>query len=158
MNKQLDPYFRKMQASDIDRILDIEHLSFTAPWSRNAFEGELHNHFAKYLVIVVGEEVAGYGGMWIILDEAHVTNIALHPDYRGRGLGGKLMERLMAEAIAHGAMHMTLEVRVSNLVAQSLYLRMGFVKNGMRKGYYTDNQEDAIIMWARLSHLRDWRA
>ncbi len=92
----------------------------------------------------------GYGGMWIIIDEAHVTNIAVCPAYRGRKFGERLLRRLIAEAIAQGAGKMTLEVRVSNYQAQGLYRKLGFADAGLRRGYYTDNQEDALIMWATL--------
>ncbi|KEO82205.1 ribosomal protein S18-alanine N-acetyltransferase [Tumebacillus flagellatus] len=146
--------FRRMTLEDIPSILEIEHKSFTLPWSEEAFRLELtQNHFAKYVVAVVDDLVVGYGGTWVIIDEAHVTNVAVHPDYRGHGIGELLMRQLMAVAISHGADRMTLEVRVSNLVAQNLYEKMGFLSHGIRKGYYTDNNEDAMIMWAELPRL-----
>jgi len=148
--------FRRMTVRDIDHVMRIERASFTAPWSRNAFLGELtENHFAHYIVMWFGEEMIGYGGMWIIIDEAHVTNIAVYPTYRGRKFGERLLRRLMAEAIAHGAAKMTLEVRVSNNQAQGLYRKLGFADAGLRRGYYTDNQEDALIMWATLPNLAE---
>lgn len=153
MSTMLSPVFRRMQEEDLGRIMEVELLSFTSPWSRYAFEGELTNHFARYLVVLLDHQIVGYGGMWLIMDEAHVTNVAIHPKWRGYGLGAQLMEQLMAEAVASGAEHMTLEVRVSNHVAQSLYRRMGFTQHGLRKGYYSDNQEDALIMWANLTNL-----
>jgi len=85
--------------------------------------------------------------MWLILDEAHVTNVAVDPDFRGHGFGEQMMRGLMAHALAHGARRMTLEVRRSNVVAQHLYRKLGFVQLGVRKGYYTDTHEDAFIMW-----------
>ncbi|MFC4766879.1 ribosomal protein S18-alanine N-acetyltransferase [Effusibacillus consociatus] len=147
--------YRRMQLSDIDRILEIEHRSFSAPWSRAAFEGELtRNHFAKYIVVEIDGVVAGYAGMWIIIDEAHITNIAIDPAYRGRKLGENLLRQMMMVAVWNGADRMTLEVRVSNKTAQSLYQKLGFIKYGIRKGYYSDNGEDAIIMWANLDPKR----
>lgn len=154
---QMEPdgiVFRRMTARDLDDVLRIERLSFTAPWSRNAFLGELtENHFSRYLLLRCDEQTVGYGGMWIIIDEAHVTNIAVDPAYRGRKLGERLMRRMMAEAIAEGARRMTLEVRVTNATAQNLYHKLGFREGGVRRGYYTDNREDALIMWADLPKL-----
>ncbi len=143
--------FRRMTMRDLDEVLRIERASFSAPWSRNAFAGELmDNHFAEYLVMFSGEQMIGYGGMWVIVDEAHVTNIAVYPEFRGRRNGERLLRMMMAEATARGAARMTLEVRVSNEVAKRLYRKLGFGDAGLRKGYYTDNREDALIMWADL--------
>lgn len=143
--------FRRMTLKDLDQIMALEKVSFTAPWSRNAFTGELtDNHFARYLVMQLGDEIIGYGGMWIIIDEAHVTNVAVSPLYRGRKLGERLLRFMMAVASTEGARKMTLEVRVSNFSAKNLYHKLGFVEAGLRKGYYTDNREDAIIMWADI--------
>jgi ribosomal-protein-alanine N-acetyltransferase len=143
--------FRAMALRDVDRVLQIERASFTAPWSRSAFVGELtQNHFARYSVVCLGERIVGYGGMWLIVDEAHVTNIAVAPDVRGQGLGERLLRYMMALAVAQGSGRMTLEVRVSNETAQNLYRKMGFEESGVRPGYYTDNREDALIMWAPL--------
>ncbi|MDQ0247873.1 ribosomal-protein-alanine N-acetyltransferase [Bacillus fengqiuensis] len=143
--------FRFMEMKDIDRILLIERLSFTIPWSREAFYNELtHNQYAHYLVMEEEENIIGYCGLWIVLDEAHVTNIALLPDYRGKGLGTGLLRKAMIEAKELGALTMTLEVRVSNYVAQSLYRKLGFENGGIRKNYYSDNQEDALVMWVKL--------
>lgn len=145
---------RNMTLSDLDRVMEIELKSFTVPWSRDAYLMELtQNHFAKYLVAEVGDEVVGYAGVWVIIDEGHITNIAIDPSQRGKKLGEELMRRMMALAIAHGAERMTLEVRVSNLPAIRLYEKMGFVSHGIRKGYYTDNNEDAMIMWVELPAL-----
>ncbi|WP_245884653.1 ribosomal protein S18-alanine N-acetyltransferase [Tumebacillus permanentifrigoris] len=140
-----------MTLGDIPRILEIELKSFSLPWSEEAFQMELtQNHFAKYVVAEMEGRVIGYAGTWIIIDEAHVTNVAVDPEYRGHSIGETLMKQLMVLAIAHGAERMTLEVRVSNTVAQNLYAKMGFLSHGIRKGYYTDNREDAMIMWAEL--------
>jgi [ribosomal protein S18]-alanine N-acetyltransferase len=143
--------FRLMQPEDIDQVWRIEKLSFPCPWSREAFYNELyHNHFANYLVMTDGDQVIGYCGVWIIVDEAHITNIAVLPEYRGKGLGEELMKKTMELAKHLGATKMTLEVRVSNHVAQSLYRKLGFQNGGIRKQYYTDNQEDALVMWVNL--------
>jgi [ribosomal protein S18]-alanine N-acetyltransferase len=92
--------------------------------------------------------------MWLIMDEAHITNIAVRNIYRGKKLGKRLLEELMRTASYLGAVKMTLEVRASNYIAQSLYTKLGFEPGGIRKGYYTDNREDAIIMWAELPKNR----
>lgn len=146
--------FRRMNVRDIDSILVIEKASFSAPWSRNAFLGELtENHFARYTLMMLGEQIIGYAGMWVIIDEAHITNIAVAPPYRGKKLGETLLRYAMAEAVALGAIKMTLEVRVSNTPAKSLYEKLGFQPGGIRQGYYTDNHEDALVMWVDLPHV-----
>lgn len=136
---------------DVDAVLKVENEAFTTPWSRAAFEAETSdNELAYYLVVDVGGVIAGYAGMWLIIDEAHVTNIALAAAYRGAGLGEKLVRALMELARERGAVSMTLEVRVSNVKAQALYTKLGFVSRGKRRNYYTDNREDALIMWCEL--------
>ncbi|MBP3965629.1 MULTISPECIES: ribosomal protein S18-alanine N-acetyltransferase [Paenibacillus] len=143
--------FRLMTMSDVKTIVAIEQESFTSPWTEEAFVNELtNNHFARYMVMDYEGEVIGYGGMWTIMDEAHVTNVAVREQYRGRGLGEMLMVELQRAAVMFGAKRMTLEVRVSNEVAQRLYRKLGFEPSGVRPGYYSDNKEDALIMWAEL--------
>ena len=143
--------FRLMRLEDIPAVHGIEVEAFPTPWSEQAFVNELtQNHFAHYVVMEYGDRVIGYGGMWVIIDEAHVTNVAVLPEFRGRKLGSRLMAELGDRAWRLGAKHMTLEVRESNMVAQSLYMKYGFKPSGVRPGYYSDNGEDAIIMWAEL--------
>jgi ribosomal-protein-alanine N-acetyltransferase len=143
--------FRFMREEDIDQVLEIEHSSFATPWSREAFYNELNmNKFAVYIVLEVDQKVVGYCGVWVVIDEAHVTNIAILPEYRGRKFGEALMQNLFDVARTMGAKSMTLEVRVTNYVAQALYRKFGFQKGGLRKNYYTDNQEDALVMWVRI--------
>jgi len=150
---------RKMELGDINQVAEIEKLSFPTPWSPYAFHCEiLDNNFANYLVITSKSEqdnVIGYGGMWVILDEAHVTNIAVTPEFRGKRLGEMLLTGLMEIAVKKGALRITLEVRESNLNAQRLYKRLGFEEAGIRKGYYIDTKEDAIIMWKELKLIGD---
>ncbi|MFD0960876.1 ribosomal protein S18-alanine N-acetyltransferase [Paenibacillus chungangensis] len=152
MNEQADQLmYRAMTVHDIPAILAIEEEAFTIPWSEEAFRNELMNNmFARYVVMEYRNELIGYGGMWIIVDEAHITNVAIRGDCRGMGLGSRLLERLRATAVEYGAVRMTLEVRVSNEHAQRLYRKQGFQPSGIRKGYYSDNNEDALIMWAEL--------
>ncbi|MDK2821666.1 MAG: [ribosomal protein S18]-alanine N-acetyltransferase [Clostridia bacterium] len=140
-----------MTGEHLDGVLEIERVSYPTPWSRFSFLNEIYNNdFGYYYVALHGNKVVGYAGMWVIIDEAHVTNISVHPDYRGKRLGELLLNVLMQEAIRFRADRITLEVRVSNRSAQRLYERVGFVSAGIRKGYYNDNNEDAIIMWKHL--------
>jgi ribosomal-protein-alanine N-acetyltransferase len=142
---------RRMTLNDLDRICDIEQSAFSLPWSRESFHNELNsNHFSYYLVLEVNGLVIGYGGMWIILDEAHITNIAIEPAYRGQKWGERLLLSMQLHAFRYGAESMTLEVRKSNKVAQGLYEKLGFTTKGIRPRYYSDNGEDALIMWVTL--------
>lgn len=114
--------FRLMRLEDVPAILVIEREAFTMPWTEEAFRNELtHNHFAKYMVMELAGHIIGYAGMWAIVDEAHVTNIALLEAYRGRKWGERLLDELMKTAAYLGMQSITLEVRVSNEVAQNLY-------------------------------------
>ncbi|WP_234122291.1 ribosomal protein S18-alanine N-acetyltransferase [Clostridium hydrogenum] len=130
-------------------IMSIENLSFSIPWTKDAMEKELTNKFAKYVVVKLDNLVIGYGGMWLILDEGHITNIAVHPEFRGIGAGKKIIEALIDVCKKNDISSLTLEVRVSNYVAKNLYTKFGFIEEGIRKNYYNDNNEDAIIMWKR---------
>jgi ribosomal-protein-alanine N-acetyltransferase len=147
--------FRFMQVKDIPYICAIEVEAFTSPWTAEAFYNELNNnHFARYMVMEIAGQVVGYGGMWIIMDEAHITNIAVSLPFRGRKLGERLLIELQKTAVFMGTTRMTLEVRASNVIAQKLYSKLGFYPVGTRKGYYSDNNEDALIMWAELSQKK----
>jgi [ribosomal protein S18]-alanine N-acetyltransferase len=143
--------FRMMNVDDIDQVMEVEHKSFTLPWSRESFYNEIiKNQFAVYVVIEDEGRVIGYCGVWIVIDEAHITNIALLPEYRGRKLGEALLRKIIEVAKERGAKTMTLEVRMSNMIAQSLYRKLGFQGGAIRKRYYTDNQEDALVMWVNF--------
>ncbi len=142
---------REMTEEDIDEVLDIEKKSFKTPWSRDAFVKEVNeNRLAKYVVASVHDKVIGYGGIWLIIDEGHITNIAVHPDFRGLGVGKLLVEALIEICRERGINRMTLEVRKSNEIAKSLYKKYGFKECGIRPGYYSDTKEDAIIMWKEM--------
>jgi len=143
--------FRQMTLNDIEDVIKIEHVSFTMPWSREAFYNEIaHNNYAKYIVMEYENKVIGYCGMWLVIDESHITNVAVLPQFRGKKLGEALLRKAIETAKEHGAKVMTLEVRISNHVAQSLYRKLGFRNGGIRKQYYTDNKEDALVMWVSL--------
>jgi ribosomal-protein-alanine N-acetyltransferase len=138
-----------MRIEDLEDVLEIEGLSFATPWSRNSFLYELlENERAIYLVARNQfNKVIGYIGMWVVFDEGHITNLAAHPSYRRQGVGKALMEHLIAVARDNDVKNLTLEVRRSNLSAQELYQKIGFVHMGVRRKYYLDNKEDALIMW-----------
>lgn len=136
--------FRENHVKD---VLFISTLSFVTPWTKESIEKELENKFARYLIAEKDGIVVGYAGVWLILDEGHITNIAVHPEFRGIGAGDMLLEALMELCRLEGINSMTLEVRRSNNIAQSLYKKHGFIEEGIRKNYYSDTNEDAIIMW-----------
>lgn len=145
-------YVRPMEEKDVAAVAALDRLVFTLPWSYESFMHELkHNPLARYYVLEHETGLIGYAGMWLVFDEAHVTNIAVHPKQRGRGWGERLLRHLMSVARAYGASAMTLEVRVSNAIALRLYEKLGFKITGRRKGYYQDNGEDAYVMWASLT-------
>ena len=138
---------RPMQRSDIDAVFDLECLCFRSPWSRASLAGELRNNVAHYFVILQDDAVVGYGGMWVLYEEAHVTNIGVHPDHRRKGYAKQLLQRMMRHALSLGAEAMTLEVRESNHGAQALYAQLGFEQNGYRPRYYEDTGEAALLLW-----------
>ncbi len=145
------PLVRLMRLEDLQAVLTIEKVSFPTPWTLNSFVTELRdNEYARYHCLEVEGQVVGYMGLWYILDEGHITNVAIAPDRRGQHLGEYLMRTVMSKMAAEGMERMTLEVRVSNDPARHLYERLGFKPAGLRKGYYVDSQEDALIMWAEL--------
>lgn len=148
MNKGI---VRPMLIDDLEAIMEIEIASFSTPWSVQAFKAELKdNEYARYFCLELEGKVIGYMGLWFILDEGHITNVAITPNYRGKNWGEFLMRSVMKSMVEDGMERMTLEVRTSNRHAQSLYRRLGFATAGVRKGYYADTGEDALIMWVEL--------
>jgi ribosomal-protein-alanine N-acetyltransferase len=144
-----------MTLHDLPRVREIEAASFAVPWPRDAYRAELQdNQVACYLVARDDAGVVvGFAGMWVIFDEAHVTTIAVDRVRRGERIGERLLLALVDRAMARGARWMTLEVRPSNTVARSLYRKYGFRDVALRKRYYSDNGEDAVVMWS--GNLRD---
>ena len=139
---------RPMTLDDLDGVMAVEQESFLTPWSRSAFEEELvKNRLARYLVALDADSIVGYAGTWLVINEAHVTNVAVHAGRRREGIGRLLMEALMQMARDAGMESMTLEVRVSNEAAKTLYQQLGFVSVGIRKNYYSETKEDALILW-----------
>lgn len=137
---------RRMTLADVDAVHALEEAIFPHPWTREDFVKEMtQNACARYLVAEQNGKVIGFAGAWMVLDEAHVTNIAVEQSCRGQGIGKALTAALMQYASNLGVVYATLEVRRSNAVAQALYKSLGFVYVGVRKRYYEDNGEDAFI-------------
>jgi ribosomal-protein-alanine N-acetyltransferase len=138
-----------MREDDIPEVQAIEREIFPTPWPRNAYYRELHhNRSAYYLVLRRDDEIVGYAGLWKMSDEAHITTVGVRANQQGKGYGHALMAALIQRAYHLGSRWLTLEVRPSNDVAVRLYEKFGFKVIGRRRGYYTDNNEDAIVMWS----------
>ena len=144
---------RPMTKNDIDGVYEVEENCFVDTWSKDAFNKELKTDLARYLVAEIDNKIVGYVGIWFVVDEGHITNVAVHSDYRGRKIGDKLVSELVELCKKADLSAMTLEVRASNTVAQNLYRKYGFKMGGIRKEYYSDNKEDAIIMWNQLKEV-----
>jgi [ribosomal protein S18]-alanine N-acetyltransferase len=136
-----------MTLEDVADVHRVERASFPVPWPDYAFRQELQtNRLAHYLVVRVIEETVAYGGLWMMVDEGHITTFAVLPQWRRHGVGGRLMLEMVRLARTLGARVLTLEVRLSNAPARSLYQQFGFRPVGVRPRYYSDNGEDALIM------------
>lgn len=158
----------KMEVADIPEVIQIDRLSFSLPWSESSYRHELTQNDASHFVVALspvaprpklfawllgqpsGRQIIGYAGFWFIVDEAHINTLAVHPRWRGQGVGERLLTALLNEALKLGAVEATLEVRAGNTVAQNLYRKYNFEVVGRRKHYYRDNQEDALLMTVRL--------
>lgn len=139
---------RPMRYEDIDAVQRIERQIFPSPWSRLTFEREIERSNFHYLIVAEIEgRVVGYGCFFHVLDEGHVTNIGVDPRQQRRGIGTQLMYSIVSHALKKGVRRLMLEVRPANKVAQQLYIKFGFYPTGMRKGYYTDTGEDALVYW-----------
>lgn len=140
--------FKLMDINDVNRVYEIERDSFFTPWTKDAFINEMiNNKIARYFLILKDNLIIGYIGIWKILDEGHITNIAIDKKYRGNKYGEMLLEYALDEMIEIGIEHFTLEVRESNEKALNLYKKFGFVVKGRRLNYYKDTKEDALLMW-----------
>jgi len=144
--------YRKMTEADIDGVLKIEQEAFSLPWTRDAFVQEMTTNLHAYYVVAENNEgkIVGFCGMWIVVDESHITNVAVTEQLKGQGIGEGLMREAIRVSKEHEVVLMTLEARVSNTVAQNLYRKLDFQNGGIRKGYYTDNQENALVMWVKF--------
>lgn len=138
-----------MRRRHLRQVLRIDHAVYPRPWSLALYLRELSTTEGRsYLVARRGSDVVGYAGVMAILEDAHITTVAVTPAHQRRGIATRLLLVLLREALALGAERVTLEVRASNRGAQALYSRFGFAPSGVRKAYYADNREDAVIMWA----------
>lgn len=145
-------HIREMKKEDIGEVYVIEKNTYTSAWTRDILEHEvLHNQHGIYAVIEYEQQIVGYAGMWVVFDDAQITTIAIDPKFQGKKLGQQLFQYMLQTAHNLGVKHLSLEVRTSNVVAQNMYRKFGLVPGGLRKGYYTDNNEDAIVMWVRLT-------
>ena len=138
---------RKMSAADLKAVQAIEQESFHDSWAVESWLAELNSSLANYIVLEQDGIIRGFAGFWLIAGEAQVTRVAVAKDERGKGLGRILTEALIAAALQENAEAVTLEVRKSNIAAQTVYTQTGFIVSGVRPNYYVDNKEDAIIMW-----------
>jgi ribosomal-protein-alanine N-acetyltransferase len=144
---------RPMTIDDVDGVFEVEKNCFEHYWSKGEFEKEMKNDVARYLVADIDGKIVGYVGIWFVAGEGHITNVAVHSDYRGQKIGDILIKHLVKICKDNNIFAMTLEVRVSNIVAQNLYKKYGFKLAGIRKEYYSDNKEDAMIMWSQLKEV-----
>lgn len=147
-NMESEVLFREMISEDVPAVGIVERLSFDTPWSDESFLSELlYNQLAWYYVLEYKGQIIGYGGFWAIAGEGHITNIAIHPEFRGNGLGRYLVVEMLKAGDVKGCSKYTLEVRPGNKEAVALYESLGFKGVGIRPKYYQDTGEDALIMW-----------
>ena len=147
MREQMHVRIVPMTGDHLDEVAELERICFTTPWSRNMLVEELQNDCAAFLVALDDEDhVAGYAGLLVVLDEGYITNVAVRPEYRRKGVAGKLLRVFLDFAQAHQLAFLTLEVRASNAPAMALYEGLGFRDVGRRKNYYEHPREDAVIM------------
>ena len=151
--------FRPMRGTDIEAVSKIERQSFTSAWNTQAYVTELANPNALYVVAwePETERVIGYGGLWVIMDEAHITTLAVIPERRGQKIGERLLVEMLLASQKQGATRATLEVREHNTPARNLYEKYGFAWAAVRKKYYADNNEDAHILWINDMTTMEWR-
>jgi len=150
MDEEAKITIKKMKSQDVDGVISIEQKAYgDHHWSKESFLNEINNELARYYSAFCGETLVGYAGCWHILDEAHITNIAVSVDHRRKKYGEALLKRIIDDCYLEKIKYITLEVRVSNTAAINLYQKYGFSSFGTRKGYYQDNNEDALIMWTK---------
>lgn len=143
--------FRPMAPSDLDEVMAIERTAFRYPWSSRFFLEELQVPCARSFLAEVNGKIIGYVLFWLLPEEVDIHNIAVHADFRRQGIGQALLQRVLEQARKRNSSRVTLEVRISNIVAQSLYQSVGFMVRGVRKGYYSDDGEDALVMTLELA-------
>ena len=160
MNASADFLIRPMQIEDIEQVQAIDALSFTLPWPKNSYHFELQDNLHSRCWVVEdgspeAKRLVAMAVTWLVVDELHIATIAVHPDWRGQGIGQRMMEVIMASARQENMLSATLEVRAGNTTAQELYKQFGFVEVGRRRRYYKDNQEDALIMTVVLDQVKE---
>lgn len=136
-----------LSEGDIAGVVALEKKINSAPWSEQAFRNELNHPHGYFVVARLDNKVVGYGGVWMVIDEAHITTVAVSDEFRRRGIGKEIVTYLLDEARKRGMTCSTLEVRAGNTAAITLYRNLGFESTATRKGYYPDNKEDALVMW-----------
>ena len=143
--------YKLMDSSHINDVYELSKSCFSVPWSLDSISYEIENPLAKYVIAenLSTKEVLGFAGVWIVAGEGDITNIAVNPSYRKQGIASRLLEKLFEVCKENNCAEITLEVRASNIAAQNLYKKFNFKEEGIRKKYYSDNGEDAIIMWRR---------
>ena len=143
--------YKLMDSSHIKGVYELSKICFSIPWSLDSISNEVENPLAKYVIAqdLSTEEIIGYAGMWIVAGEGDITNIAVNPSYRKQGIASNILKKLFEVCKENNCSDITLEVRVSNIPAQNLYKKFNFKEEGIRKKYYSDNGEDAMIMWKR---------
>lgn len=142
--------FVPIESQHIHALLEIEEEAYPEPWTEGMFREEARSYRSHFYVVYAGETIIGYGGFWLVLDEAHITSVTIRQSYRGLGHGRRLLEFILEKAVEVGARIATLEVRVSNQRARTLYERTGFRAVGLRKNYYPKSGEDAVVMLKEL--------
>ena len=148
MDNNVELILRPAETRDVAQIAEIEKICFATPWTEDAIYKEIaSNPLAHYIIGEIDGVVAGYVGFWQILDEGHITNVAVRPEFRNNHIGTALIAIMIEIGQQLGITRYTLEVRSSNEPAKALYRNFGFKEAGLRKGYYEDNGEDAVIMW-----------
>ena len=144
---------RRMEEKDVEQIVAIEKDTFSQPWSEVDFRKAWKDSHNIYFVVEKGREIIGYCGLWSVVDEGQITNVAIRRDARGQGLATKMMTALLEEGIKEGLTAFTLEVRVGNHSARSVYKKLGFEEAGVRPNFYDHPKEDAVIMWKYMKNV-----
>jgi ribosomal-protein-alanine N-acetyltransferase len=151
MLKEVDQYtIQRMALEDVEEVARLEKLCFSDPWTKRCFQDELEHQFSIPLVVKTGQKIVGYACLWHVDDQMEIANFAVSPEFRKKGIGRMLMQKVLSEAIKKGCASLILSVRESNLPALNLYKEFGFVEVGRRKRYYRFPIEDAIIMVKNL--------
>ncbi len=148
----------RMTESDLEGVLEIEKLSFISPWTKKMFKETYLSPITSNFVVKINEEIIGYLILYSVEDEAHIMNLAVHPEHRGKGYGSYLIAHAVSHYVARKVSEFFLEVRESNVNAQQLYAKFGFKIIGKRKGYYTETNEDALVMHLSIKDSVERRA